>query len=148
MRQLVYTMLISNNRTSFHLWWKENLVKHWKVSKYYETDCLQNFLSLFMFLLTAKSVKKSHILARMFFIFLKKVLKQTWNSFSTKFQPQWKDWKSSYQARQILGLFCHLMALILGWNSVKGFRVTKNVKEINFEGAWGESESKKSYQRQ
>ena len=37
-RQLVYTMFISNNRTSFHLWWKENLVKHGKVSKNYETD--------------------------------------------------------------------------------------------------------------
>ena len=39
MRQLVYTMLISNNHPSIHLWWKENLVKHRKLSKYYETDC-------------------------------------------------------------------------------------------------------------
>ena len=23
----------------FHLWWKENLLKHRKVSRYYETDC-------------------------------------------------------------------------------------------------------------
>ena len=23
----------------FHLWWEESLVKHWKVSKCYETDC-------------------------------------------------------------------------------------------------------------
>ena len=38
MRQLVYTMFISNNRASFHLWWKENLVKHQKVPKYYEND--------------------------------------------------------------------------------------------------------------
>ena len=38
-RQLVNTMFISNNRPSFHLWWKENLAKHRKVSKYYETDC-------------------------------------------------------------------------------------------------------------
>ena len=36
-RQLVYTMFISNNCISLHLWWKENLVKHRKVSKYYET---------------------------------------------------------------------------------------------------------------
>ena len=36
-RQLVYTMFISYNRTSFHLRWKENLVEHRKVSKYYET---------------------------------------------------------------------------------------------------------------
>ena len=38
-RQLVYTVFISNNRTSFHLWWNENLVKHQKVSKYHKTDC-------------------------------------------------------------------------------------------------------------
>ena len=39
MRQLGNTVFISNNRASFHLWWKENLVKHQKVSKYYENDC-------------------------------------------------------------------------------------------------------------
>ena len=44
----VYTMFISNNRPSFHLWWKENLVKDRKVSKYYETDCSFSF-SLFCF---------------------------------------------------------------------------------------------------
>ena len=38
MRQLVYTIFISNNCPSFHLGWKKNLVKHRKVSKYYETD--------------------------------------------------------------------------------------------------------------
>ena len=38
-RQLIYTMSISNNRTLFHLKWKENLVKYRKVSKYFETDC-------------------------------------------------------------------------------------------------------------
>ena len=44
MRQLFYTMFISNNHPSFHLWWKENLVKHRKVSKYYETDCRAFFI--------------------------------------------------------------------------------------------------------
>ena len=39
MRQLVYTMFTSNNRASFRLWWKKNLVKHQKVSEYYENDC-------------------------------------------------------------------------------------------------------------
>ena len=39
-------------------------------------NCLQNFLLLFMSLLTAKSVKNSHIWARIYFIFLKNVLKQ------------------------------------------------------------------------
>ena len=32
-------MFISNNCTSFHLWRKENLVKHQKISKCYENDC-------------------------------------------------------------------------------------------------------------
>ena len=41
-------MFITNNRATLHLWWKENLVKHQKVSKYYENDCLKNFLVLFM----------------------------------------------------------------------------------------------------
>ena len=41
--------------------WKKNLAKHWKVSKYYETDCLQNFLLHFMLLLTRKFVKNNHI---------------------------------------------------------------------------------------
>ena len=31
-------MFISNNRASFHLQWKKNLVKRQKVSKYYEND--------------------------------------------------------------------------------------------------------------
>ena len=61
-----------------------------------------------------KFVKKSHIYARIYFIFLKTVLKQTWNCFNTKFGPQWKDQKSSYQVRQILVIFSNLIALILG----------------------------------
>ena len=49
---------------------------------------------------------------------------------------------------QILGLFCHLIALILGHNSVKGLRVTKKVKSINFKGVWDELKSQKYFQRQ
>ena len=71
------------------------------------------------------------------------MLKKTWHSFNTKFQTQWKDRESSYHVRIILGPFCHSIALILGLNSVKDLRVTKNVKEIKFEGVWGELESKK-----
>ena len=32
-------MSITNNRASFYLWWKENLVKPQKVSNYYENGC-------------------------------------------------------------------------------------------------------------
>ena len=76
MRKLVYTMFISNNRPSFQLWLNENLVKHQKVSTYYENDYLESFLLLFMCLLTAKFVKNSHIWARIYFIFLNNALKQ------------------------------------------------------------------------
>ena len=55
---------------------------------------------------------------------------------------------SSYQVRQILGLDCHVITLILGQNSVKGLRVTKKAKDIKFEGLWGELESKIGFQRQ
>ena len=40
-------------------------------------ECVQNFLLLFLSLLIAKFVKKSHIQARMYFSFLKNILKQT-----------------------------------------------------------------------
>ena len=71
------------------------------------------------------------------------MLKQTWHSFNTKFLTQWKDQESSYHVRISWGHFCHSIALILGLNSVKDLRVTKNVKEIKFEGVWGDSDSKK-----
>ena len=67
-----------------------------------------------MLLSTTKFVKNSHIEAKTLFIFLKNVLKQTWNISNTKFQSKWKDRESSYQVRQILELFFHLIALILG----------------------------------
>ena len=30
---------ITSNHASFHLWWKEKLLNHQKISKYYEADC-------------------------------------------------------------------------------------------------------------
>ena len=71
------------------------------------------------------------------------MLKQTWHSFNTKFQTQWKDRERSYHVKIILGLFYHSIALILGLNSVKDLRGNKNVEEIKFEGVWGELETKK-----
>ena len=46
MRQFVYAMFISNNQASFHLWCKENLTKHQKVSKYDENGCGDDLLLL------------------------------------------------------------------------------------------------------
>ena len=56
-RQALYTMFISTNRASFHLWWEENSVKHQNVSKC-ENGCLQNFpllLMSFLIVLIAKT---------------------------------------------------------------------------------------------
>ena len=66
-----------------------------------------------MSLLTAKFAKKSSFYARIHFIFLRNVPKETLNAFNTKFGPQKKDQKSSYQLRQIFALFCNLIALNL-----------------------------------
>ena len=57
MRQLVHTMFISNNRALFHLWWKENLVKHQNVWKYYENDCRFEWSILLILSLKVKSVE-------------------------------------------------------------------------------------------
>ena len=48
----------------------ENLLNHQKFSKFYEHDCLQNLIFLFMSLLTALIVKNNHILSEIYFIFL------------------------------------------------------------------------------
>ena len=65
-------MFIINNRASFHSWCKKKLEKHQKVAKYFDHDCLKNFLLLFMSLLTDQIAKNSHIFDRIYFIFLKK----------------------------------------------------------------------------
>ena len=48
-RQLICTMFISNNHTSFHLRSKKNFLNHQKVSKHYAHDCsFFKFLYFFM----------------------------------------------------------------------------------------------------
>ena len=42
--------------------------------------------------ITAPFVKNSHILAGIYFTFLKNVLDLTQKSFDTVFGPHWKDW--------------------------------------------------------
>ena len=76
-------------------------------------------------------------------MFLKNVLKQTWNTLSTKLETQWRDRGSSFQVRIILRVFSHIIALILCLNSVKVLRVHRNVKEIKFQGILDQLKSKK-----
>ena len=87
---------------------KRSLVKHQKLSKYYEKDCVENFLLLFKFLLTGEFVINSHIKARIYFVFLKIILTQTRNFINVDINIS-----QSYQGRQILALFRSLIALVL-----------------------------------
>ena len=145
MRQLLYTTFRSNNQPSLHLWWKKNFVKHWKVSKYYGTDCLKSFLLL---LVPTNFFKSSHLWDRYFFIFLKTVLNQILTAFITKLWCQWTDLKSSYQRRESFALFCNVLALTLAYNSVERLRLTKIVQEIKFKRVWDNLGSKKFVQRE
>ena len=119
-----------------------------KTLKILWTYCLQNFIFLFMTLLTALIVESNHILAGIYFIFRKNVLDQTWMTSNVKFRLQWKDWESSCQVRQISLLFSKLVALISNWNCVKGPTVTKILKQIKSEVAWGKVEARNLFQRQ
>ena len=42
--QLVYAMFITNNHSSFHFWWKKNLVKNQNFSKYYDQDSSSSWI--------------------------------------------------------------------------------------------------------
>ena len=130
MRQLVYTMFITNNHALFHLWWDK------KVLKYYVHDCLWNFL-LFMFLLTAQIVTNSHILAGIYFTFLKKRpganLKLFWYQIWTSVKRSVKYLSSN----RTFSTFCNLVALILNWNCLKSLKVTKMTRKLSLK--WTEA---------
>ena len=84
---------ISSNQASFRLWWKENLGKHQKFSIFWPQNYLLNFMSL----LTVPIVKNSHILAGIYFIFLKERPR-----FGIPKALQYQIWtskKSSYHVR-------------------------------------------------
>ena len=96
MRQLVYTMFITNNYNSFLLWQKENLVKHQKVSKYYDQDCLKNFLLHFVSLLRGLIFKNSHFVADIYFIFIKTCPRSNFKGF------QYQIWTSVQRSEKYL----------------------------------------------
>ena len=49
------------------------------------------FFLFFMTLLTALTVEDSRILAGIYFIFLERVIDQTWKAFNIKLGALWKD---------------------------------------------------------
>ena len=70
---------------------------------------MENLLLLFLVFILQLSFLRTAISWRKFTLFFyKKVLHQTWKTFNTKFGPQSKERKSSYQIRQILALFLQI----------------------------------------
>ena len=98
MRQLVYTMFISNNHPSFHLWWEENLVKHWKVSKDYETNCGSSH--------EHQCSKYKNCLNVMILIYIKEHRSNIWSSIHKKVKQRW-CWvgKKALLIKKICNLF-------------------------------------------
>ena len=131
-------MFITNNYASFHLWWKESLVKHQNVSKYYEQYCLKNFILLFMSLLTAWIVKNSDIFAGIYFIFLKINHRSNLKDFRYPIWTSVTRLEKKLWSKKILVFFANYYSL-LGQNCVKGLRVPK---------IWGELEAKQCFQRE
>ena len=83
---LIISYLLCNERRDNHF---TCVAKTFRIKKRdYEHDCLQNYLLLFMSLLAALIVETSHILAEIYFIFLKNVLDPTCKAFNAKFGPQ------------------------------------------------------------
>ena len=66
---------------------------------------LKFFFWFFISFLTIAIVKNSHILAVIYFTFLKKCPRQNLETFKAKFGHQWKYRKNSYQVKQIWALF-------------------------------------------
>ena len=56
-------------------------MKHQDVLEYYDHDCLQNFPSFFVPLLTAAIFKNSHTVVAIDYVFLENLSKQNVNGF-------------------------------------------------------------------
>ena len=50
-------------------------------------------------------------------------------------------------SKRKLSCFWNLLTLILNWNCMKSVTVRKSVQKFNFEGDWGELETKSYFQR-
>ena len=147
----IYTMLITNNHDLFHLWWKENYVKHKKNSKCYDQDCLKNFILHFKVFIKSSNFQKQSFCGWNL-LYLSK------NMSYIKIQRLWipnvdvsekiRKINIKYQIKQTFSLHCKLLTLILDLNYVKGLRITKIAKQSKFEGTWGKLEVKYCFQRQ
>ena len=113
------------------------MLNHRKALKYYKHNYLQNSLLLFLSLLTALVVKNSHVLAEIYFVFLKNVqtIKLEWLSISNLDLSE-KIGKAVIKLGKFYRSFAKFV-LMSSYNCAKSVKVTKIIKQIKFEGVWG-----------
>ena len=139
---------MSNNQASFYLWWMENLLSHQNILKYYEHECLKNFVLLVMPLFSVLFVKSSYILTGICFAFLRNHPRRDLKGFQYQIRSSVKGSGKQLPCKTNFRLFLEISYSDFSRNSVKGFRVTKIFDQIKFEGVWGELEARNCSQRQ
>ena len=108
----------------------------------------ENFFLLVMLLFSVLFVKNSYILTGICFVFLRNHLRRDLKGFQYQIRSSAKRSGRQLPCKTNFRLFWKLVAPILVENSVKGFRITKIVDQIKFEGVWGELEARNCPQRQ
>ena len=95
--------------------------------------------------------ENSNFVAKIYFIFLKTPTRSNFKWFQYQI---WTSVKSSSKT-SISSKTNFITSLQISYSNIrlkllnaKGFRVTKTVKQIKFEGTWGELEAKYCFQRQ
>ena len=117
MRQLIYTMFISNNHASFHLWSGENLVKYKKVSKYYE-----NYFRLLPTYFTSNSSLFNHDLNRSSLVYMFS-LRFSGSRFLINFSYTSFCWACNVFILCLKLLFRKYVTCVLGCSFIKTFAI-------------------------
>ena len=98
-------MFITNNHALFYLCWIKNIWLNIGKSQDIITITVRIIFFFFLSLLMVPIFQKQLLFRWIYFTFLKNILNETWNAFSTMSGPQWKGSKSRDQVRQILAHF-------------------------------------------
>ena len=105
MRQLAYTMFISNNLPSFHLWWKKNLVNHWKSQNIMKMIVFKTFFTFYVFFNNKFGQEHSYQARNL----SKNSPKSNWNQTSVKWSKKLLSGNRGFWS--ILQLNCSLFRL-------------------------------------
>ena len=109
---------------------------------------MQNFLLLFMSLLIPHFLKKGHIIGYNLLYPSEKRTKTNLKLFQYQIQTSVKRSEKQLPSKANFCFFFLLNCSNFKLKQCKRHRVTKILKQIMFQGVWGESESKTGFQRQ